>query len=363
MKQRVAFSGMALAAAVMLAAWLMVAGQPLSAMEQVAAAVREAKSFTFRLVTDKRDPAPNITKVFWIAPGSLRMDDNRDDVRVGYSVEPYGQSGIFVNHDKKTFMRTGSRRYLPPIFMVSRLGELSGNADRELGSRRVDGREVRGFQVALDKVDPDWWGVTPAASDVKAATLDVWVDRATNLPVLIEGSQADPFEPNSKFRMQDFEWNVALDPAVFNAEAPTGYADETPKPLSFPERVEQIVDSFKTYAELFDGHYPHVTVIYGDPQSHQLSEKLGLTAPTSDQADSEAYAKALRASQGFFLIWDILRGNFDAAYHGKTVGPNDKDKVLLRWKLDDGNYRVIYGGLNSETVTAQWLKALEGLGP
>jgi hypothetical protein len=43
-----------------------------------------------------------------------------------------------------------------------------------------------------------------------------------------------------------------------------------------------------------------------------------------------------------------------------TVGPSDKDKVLLRWKLDDGRYEVIFGDLRFETVTAQRLHDLEG---
>ena len=51
-------------------------------------------------------------------------------------------------------------------------------------------------------------------------------------------------------------------------------------------------------------------------------------------------------------------GRPDVVYNGKTVGPCDKDKVLLRWKLDDGRYAVIYGDLHSETVTAQRLATL-----
>jgi hypothetical protein len=47
------------------------------------------------------------------------------------------------------------------------------------------------------------------------------------------------------------------------------------------------------------------------------------------------------------------------AYFGATVGPNDKDKVLLRWQLDDGRYEVIFGDLRAETVTAKRLRELE----
>jgi hypothetical protein len=50
----------------------------------------------------------------------------------------------------------------------------------------------------------------------------------------------------------------------------------------------------------------------------------------------------------------------DVAYYGKTVGPKDKDKVLLRWKLDDDRYEVIFGDLPADTVTAQRLHHLEG---
>jgi hypothetical protein len=52
--------------------------------------------------------------------------------------------------------------------------------------------------------------------------------------------------------------------------------------------------------------------------------------------------------------------NPNAAYYGKTVEPSDKDKVLLRWKLDNGKYAIIFGDLRSETVTAEQLHALEG---
>ncbi|NOX54974.1 MAG: hypothetical protein GXP27_11170 [Planctomycetes bacterium] len=55
----------------------------------------------------------------------------------------------------------------------------------------------------------------------------------------------------------------------------------------------------------------------------------------------------------------FLRGNPDTACYGLSVGPDDKEKILLRWKLPDGHYRVIFGDLRSETVTAERLRALE----
>jgi len=49
----------------------------------------------------------------------------------------------------------------------------------------------------------------------------------------------------------------------------------------------------------------------------------------------------------------------DFVYHGATVTAADIDKVLLRWKLDDGNYRVIFGNLRIEDLSAERLEVLE----
>ena len=49
----------------------------------------------------------------------------------------------------------------------------------------------------------------------------------------------------------------------------------------------------------------------------------------------------------------------DSAYYGKTVTHKDTDKVLIRWKVSNNEYRVIYGDLHAETVTPEKLAELE----
>ena len=46
-------------------------------------------------------------------------------------------------------------------------------------------------------------------------------------------------------------------------------------------------------------------------------------------------------------------------YYGQTVTAADADKVLLRWKLNDTQYRVIFGDLRIEDVTSARLAELE----
>jgi len=49
----------------------------------------------------------------------------------------------------------------------------------------------------------------------------------------------------------------------------------------------------------------------------------------------------------------------EPAYYGNVVTPQDADKVLMRWKVSDNEYRVIYGDLHAETVTPEKLAELE----
>ena len=53
----------------------------------------------------------------------------------------------------------------------------------------------------------------------------------------------------------------------------------------------------------------------------------------------------------------------DPAYHGETVQPGEADKVLIRWKVSDSEYRVIFGDLRAETVDAATLAELENTLP
>jgi hypothetical protein len=42
-------------------------------------------------------------------------------------------------------------------------------------------------------------------------------------------------------------------------------------------------------------------------------------------------------------------------YYGESVGPDDADKVLLKWKESEDHHRVIFGDLTTEDLTdEQW---------
>jgi len=126
--------------------------------------------------------------------------------------------------------------------------------------------------------------------------------------------------------------------------------------LPLAEQTRRIAEAFRVYAQASGGHYPQTRYISSSVQV-ELSARLGLHdwPPTREQFRTGPFAVG---HAGFREVQSIETYRPDVVYNGKTVGPGDKDKVLLRWKLDDGRYAVIYGDLHSETVTAQRLSTL-----
>jgi hypothetical protein len=53
----------------------------------------------------------------------------------------------------------------------------------------------------------------------------------------------------------------------------------------------------------------------------------------------------------------------DPAYYGDIVTPDQPDLILMRWRIEDNQYRVIFSDLTEKTVTRQQLVELENALP
>jgi hypothetical protein len=49
----------------------------------------------------------------------------------------------------------------------------------------------------------------------------------------------------------------------------------------------------------------------------------------------------------------------EAVYYGDSVTADNPEAVLLRWKVSDDQYRVIFGDLSTSDVTTEELAELE----
>jgi hypothetical protein len=348
--------------------WGTLVAKPASAMEKMAETIRRAKSLKVTMSTEckfVREPGkPPVTAtiaqtMYWLAPGSFRMDVKGGEFTAGMNhtdVFSAGSPGIHIEHDSKKFQHMPARRGpVPPFLMLDKLGTFSGKADRDLGAKEINGRKAWGFEIDGKKID----------SDSFPGPVEIWLDTQSNLPVLLSYEMKSPAGPAMMLKMEDFHWNIELDRKLFSVEPPAGYTEEKRSEAEFPKTekvVQEITLALRTYAELCGGRYPNVTRMFAEPVRDEMYKAAGIAYPgTPEQMlHDKQYRRVFDAGQGFAVFNRVFRYNPDVAYYGKTVGPNDKDKVLLRWKLDDGRYQVIFGDLRNEIVTAERLRDLEG---
>jgi outer membrane lipoprotein-sorting protein len=364
-RQRVAALG-GIGAVTLLAFFVLCQGlatSPLSAMEKMAESIRKAKSYKYncsvRIAWDHPRPGrPQTTEsqnvIYWLAPGSARCEYSRsDEERTGggfryVEVTPFREPSICIDRREKTFARQPALRkgaYSSVFDDIERLAAFSGKADRDLGVKEINGKKAHGFRIDNKKVHAD--------SD--PGFTEIWLDAESNLPLFIH-YEFKHFNHTSIVENSDIQWNIDLNPQLFDPTPPKGYADESPKPPTLEQQLARIVEALKIYSDVSGGQYPqteHFSTLDDD-----LCRRLGLTEITYAAKEGDA-GKAARAARGFNQLLLLCVYNADFAYYGKTVKPGDKHKVLLRWKLDDGRYEVIFGDLSAKTATAEQLRTLE----
>jgi hypothetical protein len=131
---------------------------------------------------------------------------------------------------------------------------------------------------------------------------------------------------------------------------------------------ETAIQGLKLWVELL-GKYPE-TITNVDATFLRLAEKGETPAAmrlkeeikglTEDQIIGNKLVDFLMPIRGLARFYNGFQlDKKDPAYYGKTVTPKDADKVLVRWKVSDKEYRVIFGDLHTQTVTAEALANLE----
>ncbi len=97
------------------------------------------------------------------------------------------------------------------------------------------------------------------------------------------------------------------------------------------------------------------------PAAVQFQEGLkGLSREERGQKLIDTMFPIVGAANFYMLL---VTDQKDPAYYGDRVAPGDPNQVLMRWKISDKDYRVIFGDLKAETVTSETLAILEKILP
>ena len=230
---------------------------------------------------------------------------------------------------------------------------------RSLGRSVIDGVEVEGFQTT----DPSFLGGMGGQADVR-----IWVDVKTRLPVRMEMDMVmDEMEMHGV--MDGFRWDYPVDAATFDPAVPDDYTTLPGGPMKMPAMDEQTaVAGLKLFADL-TGRYPEkldlmsVMKQLGElrhSDNPAVKEIFEGTQGASEEETVQAVMDVMMPVQGTAMFYMMLvQEKKDPAYYGHVVTPEDADRVLLRWKLSDDQYRVIFGSLHAETVPPDVLAELE----
>jgi outer membrane lipoprotein-sorting protein len=232
----------------------------------------------------------------------------------------------------------------------------------DIGKSEINGVEVEGFQTT----DPAYAG--GSMEDLKVV---LWVDVKTWLPVRMEMNMKVNEQTKMEGVMEDFQWNVPVDAGQFVPVIPQDYTTPLPGGYKLPSISEEsAIEGLKFCGQLL-GRYPQkidmmnlMNAIVAIKDSNNPTEAALKLKEEMDKLPEEEKAQKIMEmmrpvqSLGMFYI-TLVQEKKEPAYYGNVVGPSDADKVLLQWKTGDNEYRVIYGNLTAETVSAERLAELE----
>jgi len=230
----------------------------------------------------------------------------------------------------------------------------------ELGRSEIDG-------VAVEGVDSRDVALVPAflagpmdrlsaAEKLDGVVGRLWVDVATGWPVemTLDVTGADGTEIHVV--VTNFQWEAQVAPDTFTLAIPADYQPLAQVDVGQLDTGVQIAEALAYFAKLSGGTYPtQLTPVDIVGEVGAIYQKLA-AAGAPPHIDDD---KVIKLKYAATYVRELDDNGKEPVYYGDTVTAADADKVLLRWKLDDTRYRVIFGDLHLDDVDADRLAELE----
>ena len=243
--------------------------------------------------------------------------------------------------------------------------QIMGCEYTELGRSVIDGIEVEGFRTT----DPAFYG-----GAMESVELTLWVDVEKWLPVRTEMD----FKMSEQMQMHgviyDYQWDIPIDVGEFEPVIPEDFTAFPTEGMKMPSMTEEAaVEGLKFFAEIF-GQYPKKLNLMNLIQEFsalkdsenltdaglKLKEEMKQITKDEDDEHLKKVMEMMRQVQSLGMFYmTLVQDKKEPAYYGESVGPDDADKVLMRWKISDNEYRAIFGDLTTLDVSAEKLAELE----
>lgn len=212
----------------------------------------------------------------------------------------------------------------------------------DLGGRRIGGRRAAGIRITDARF---------LAQRMENAELELWVDPESKLPLRFDVTgEVDGRSRPRHVRFYDFRWNEPLAETAFRPEIPADFHVTSGVHLQIDE--EHFLEGLRLFADTV-GSYP----------ANLAYESLKVELWRSDGARRAAVGpmvlKMFRIRLASDFYGQLVKDGRAVVYHGSSVRPGDGQRVLMRWRVDDDKYRVVFGDLSAHTVDPLRMLELE----
>jgi hypothetical protein len=334
------------------------------AWSQVLQNVQRARSCVHRtLFTISRDDQPDTTYEF-VMVRSSEYGIRRDAYREGKLV-----SRLYIprNAENCVEIRPGEKKYAKVVLTEQQLAEMREKADprqlaelvmsfqyNRLASKTIEGKMCEGIEVD----DPRF-----SKYLFEKGKGRLWADAETDLPVLMEfeGTSAGG-SIRTRIVIDRFQWDPPLTPADFEPNIPADYSVMAEVNLSPDDQT--LVKAFRSFARITGGKYPSsldVLTAMSEVQRAFIIERRNRGVPLEQQPTKEELDGLLAIQGACMRYGQLMNENKDVAYHGGKVTAEFPHAVLMRWRVDDGKYRIILGDLTVQDVSEDRLKLMEAM--
>ena len=224
----------------------------------------------------------------------------------------------------------GTKNYLGFVReIVTHLEDRPDLPVTKLGEKQIDGRKAYGLQVSEAN-----------------ATLTIWADSETRLPLRIEMRQGQVFAI-----LKNIQFDVDVDDDLLSMDVPAGYTVAGTE-LDLTEFSEEdLVETLHFCAKfMMDGQFPD-TMQPEDTMRYisAISAKLG----ESNVSKEEEMQIGVRLARGQMFL-HVLAHRDEYTYAGKGVKLGDAGTPIFWYRPQDAeSYRVIYGDLSTRDVAPQ----------
>jgi len=381
------------------------------ALANVAGALDSLRSATFDMTSEAKGekgqpPATATGKGFFLAPSHQRIEMSivagPAKVMINQVTIVDGQAGksitlmpaqkfavvMDMKKMKEDMKKSGKLAKDAPADVFETVRRLvregssgTGEKAERLGKKEIDGQMAVGFRVHVDMMDMTLWADPETAWPIR---VEIVMDMMTGVRMV----------------MNNFHYNVDLDPSLFSLEPPAGYSTQAME-MTMPLE-EDLLRTLRTLAEHRKGLFPaklgmnkevmELLLAGGEPETGKLIQdkieaemdkiaakygskealraKYGKDIPPEIMAEIQKATAPLMQKQmqkqmpimqkrmrgiTFFMM---LKPENDSHYVGGGVKLGTPDRPILWYKPTGADkYRVIYADLSFKEVAPEELKS------